>query len=88
MIIDRFWEEDPPNRDHDLYTCDNRHNAEGRCFRSIKGTRYKCAHCRDYNICEICMELWMDTPSERMINSATRRGHHKWHVLVAIQFPQ
>ena len=78
-------EEDPQDLTHQCVGCDNRHSEEG-CQGAVVGTRWKCAHCEDYDYCQNCAEIWFSEPSQSMKSTAANMGHYLWHVMVKIPF--
>ena len=80
-------EDEPENCTHTGQSCDNYPDTEVNCLESIVGTRYKCAHCRDFDFCQTCGERWSENPTESMISKANASRHLQTHVFIMIPFP-
>ncbi|OMJ86950.1 hypothetical protein SteCoe_11422 [Stentor coeruleus] len=72
-------------RFHKLISCDNKTNPLKECTGKVEGTRYKCAHCGNYDFCEMCMKKWLEGGSDAMIKTAKLGGHKIWHVFIVIE---
>mmetsp|Transcript_19530 Transcript_19530/g.35725 ORF Transcript_19530/g.35725 Transcript_19530/m.35725 type:complete len:494 (+) Transcript_19530:2577-4058(+) len=84
MGKDQIYEADPEDATHGCY-CDNR--RAGECEGPVVGVRWKCAHCRDYDFCNACHTKWIEGPSEKSLEEATKSHHYKWHVFIKKPFP-
>ena len=82
-----IYDVEPENKEHLSAGCDNRHDPENPCNGSIIGTRYKCAHCADYDFCENCEAKWHAGGTESMINTARKMKHLQSHVFIVLPFP-
>jgi thiol-disulfide isomerase/thioredoxin len=80
------YDQEPANLCHTNVGCDNRSNDPEGCQGPVIGIRYKCAHCRDYDFCEVCEEKWAN-PTDQMVATAKSKGHLKSHVFILIPFP-
>lgn len=72
-------------RYHTYISCDNSSYPLNECKGKVEGTRYKCAHCKNYDFCEKCMKKWLEGGSGAMVERANIKGHRKWHVFILIE---
>lgn len=84
LRLNPVLDEDPASLSHNGVGCDNR--GGNGCEGPVVGTRWKCAHCPDYDFCQNCESLWSASPSEEMTAKAKAGGHELWHVFVLIPF--
>ena len=80
-------ETDPENLTHRGVGCDNRNDQITGCEGPVVGIRYKCAHCPDYDFCEVCFAKWQNPPDPSMVETAKKMGHLKSHVWAILHFP-
>ncbi|CAG9316487.1 unnamed protein product [Blepharisma stoltei] len=64
--------------------CDNRNT--GHCDGTVAGTRYKCAHCPDFDYCQACQEKY-EAKEEKTIAWADSHGHRSWHIMIKLRIP-
>ncbi|OMJ91419.1 hypothetical protein SteCoe_5998 [Stentor coeruleus] len=78
-----IYDEDPENCIHLGITCDNS-KSEDSCYGSVIGTRYKCAHCLDFDLCEACQSSY-----EAFTNpeSTSLDDHNASHVVIVMHYP-
>mmetsp|Transcript_19538 Transcript_19538/g.35763 ORF Transcript_19538/g.35763 Transcript_19538/m.35763 type:complete len:194 (+) Transcript_19538:935-1516(+) len=84
MKQDTVHETDPQDLTHGC-TCDN--SPTGECGGKVIGVRWKCAHCRDYDLCDNCHSNWISDPSERSREEASKSNHYEWHVFIKKPLP-
>ncbi|OMJ84359.1 hypothetical protein SteCoe_14508 [Stentor coeruleus] len=85
--VNNIRTEDPEDRRHKGIGCDNSDDPDGGCDGNVVGTRYKCAHCQDYDLCGKCLAKWITGGNKHMENAAREAGHLKSHVFVVMEFP-
>ncbi|OMJ71923.1 hypothetical protein SteCoe_29737 [Stentor coeruleus] len=79
-----IYDEDPENCIHLGITCDNS-KSDDLCYGSVIGTRYKCAHCLDFDLCEACQSSYEAlSPSSE---STFLNGHSSSHVVIVMHYP-
>mmetsp|Transcript_14713 Transcript_14713/g.7194 ORF Transcript_14713/g.7194 Transcript_14713/m.7194 type:complete len:86 (+) Transcript_14713:1285-1542(+) len=72
------FETKPEKVVHNCIGCDNRNINKETCKQvNFEGVRYKCAHCEDYDFCDICEALWYDKATEEMVEEARKRAGHE-----------
>ena len=85
--IDSVYEEEPESMVHSCVGCDNAPDPELQCEGPVVGTRFKCAHCGNYDFCQVCQEKWNNGGTEAMIAKAGAMGHLLSHVMIVMSFP-
>ena len=73
-------EDQPEPVIHSRIACDNKGN---HCEGTVRGIRWKCAHCYDFDYCENCEKRWLEGEEELTRNLA-RSSHKPWHVMIKI----
>lgn len=79
-----IYDEDPENCIHLGITCDNS-KSDDLCYGSVIGTRYKCAHCLDFDLCEACQssyEALSPSPESTYLDD-----HNSSHVVIVMHYP-
>lgn len=64
--------------------CAARYSGDCKNQGEVKGLRWKCAHCPDFDFCNDCEIQWCGEPSESMVSGMSKRGHYDWHVMIRI----
>ena len=64
----REFAEKPELRRHQGVGCDN-NGIIVNCKEVVDGVRYKCAHCMDFDYCEVCEEYWEKEHKETLERS-------------------
>jgi hypothetical protein len=84
--LDEIRTEDIADWVHPGIYCNNS-SSMGGCTGEVKGIRYKCAHCRDFDFCEACEKMFWDSVHEEMKAAMRAAGHLEYHVLLKMPFP-
>lgn len=63
--------------------CDGRNSGKCPSNGQVLGTRWKCAHCPDFDFCFACETNWSsENPFEELISAMNKQGHFDWHVVI------
>ncbi|CAG9322860.1 unnamed protein product [Blepharisma stoltei] len=68
------------DQDGDLHKgvcCDGKSSG---CSQEIRGIRWKCAHCPDYDLCSPCFS----SNDPLHLESSLSKGHYPWHIMMKI----
>lgn len=66
--------------------CDCLKFSEG-CTNEIRGLRYKCAHCSDFDVCESCYTEIQHKHNDKLLAFLYTKGHEKWHTFIKTSKP-
>jgi hypothetical protein len=77
----------PCEPEHLRHSCYCALPGADECQGRIIGVRWKCAHCKDYDLCNSCHSKWTTAPTDRMLAEPSKSGHFAWHVLIKKPFP-
>lgn len=79
------WE--PETWIHIGVKCRNKDDPDTGCQGILKGHRYRCVHCPNYDLCQKCFAKWNSNPDQEMIEKARKLGHFTWHLYAINHYP-